>query len=381
MGMSKMGRILVTASAAALTAGAAFAGGIDRSGQSINPLFEKGNYAELSFGSVTPTVSGKDRIFGSKSGNVAGDFLQYGFAYKADINDQLSYAVIFDQPFGADIKYPVPGSTMLGGTLAKTTETALTGLLRYKFDDNWSTYGGLRLQQASGQVLLSGVAYGPTSGYNVELDSDYGLGYVVGVAFEKPEIALRVALTYQSKVKHDLDTTETFAGVLAGLSGTSVTTVETPQSINLDVQTGVAANTLVFGQIRWVDWSAFDIDPISFTKAVNGGTFVKGGGLVDLDDTTTYTVGVGHKFNDNWSGAASINYEKAGDPLVSPLAPTNGQLGLTLAGIYTSGNTKVTAGINYTKLGDAQPETSNVARADFTDNSALGMGIKVGFNF
>ena len=107
MGMSKMGRVLVTASALALAAGAANAGGIDRSGQSIAPLFEKGGYAELSFGMVSPSVSGKDlAIFGGRnSQNVGKDYLSLGFAYKQDINDQLSYAIIYEKPFGADLSY------------------------------------------------------------------------------------------------------------------------------------------------------------------------------------------------------------------------------------------------------------------------------------
>ena len=35
--------------------------------------------------------------------------------------------------------------------------------------------------------------------------------------------------------------------------------------------------------------------------------------LVDIYDTTTFTIGVGRKFTDNWSGAASFTYEKSGN--------------------------------------------------------------------
>jgi long-chain fatty acid transport protein len=386
MGMSKMGRVLVTASALALAAGAANAGGIDRSGQSIAPLFEKGGYAELSFGMVSPSVSGKDlAIFGGRnSQNVGKDYLSLGFAYKQDINDQLSYAIIYEKPFGADLSYASVangGSVAFGGTKAHAGYDELSAILRYKFNDNMSAYGGLRISRASGDVTLKGAAYGGLSGYNANFSNDTGYGYVVGVAYEKPEIALRVALTYHSAIKHEHDTKETISGFPIG--PVSTTEVSTPQSVNLDVQSGIAPGWLAFGQIRWVDWSEYDIDPLVLTKATNGGVFVKGGGLVDLSDSTTYTLGIGHKFNDQWSGAASVSYEEKGDPLVSPLAPTNGRLGLTLAAVYTTGNTKITTGINYTKLGDAQPETGtpDVARANFTGNSALGVGVRVGFSF
>lgn len=371
-----MKNVLRTASILAIAAGSAQAGGIDRSGQGIGALFEKGNYVEFSFGMVNPTVEGTD-VASFATQDVAGNYLSYGFAYKADINDQLSYAVILDQPFGANIAWPTAaagGSVMLGGTIAKTTETALTALLRYKFTDRFSVHGGIRGQYASGNITLSGLAYGPFNGYNVTLDGDMGLGFTGGVAYEIPDIALRVALTYNSKIKHELDTIERAGAVQ--IAPASVTEVNTPQSLNLDFQTGIAQGTLLFGQIRWVDWSEFDIDPAFFTPAA-------GGGLVDLDDTVTYTIGVGRKFNDTWSGALSVTYEGKDDPLVSPLAPTNGKLGMTLAAVYTRDNMKITTGINYTKLGDAQPETGtpDVARANMTGNNAVGVGVRIGYSF
>jgi long-chain fatty acid transport protein len=369
-----MKNILLTASVMALGAGAAVAGGIDRSGQGIGALFEKGSYAELSFGYVSPRVSGNDvaAFGGQASGDVAGNYLSFGGAYKTDLNDNISVAVIVDQPFGADILYGA-SSVALGGTLAKTTVTAVTGIAQYNFGNGFSAHGGLRVQTASGRVELRGLAYGALNGYNVALSRDEGVGYLVGVAYERPDIALRVALTYNSEVKFNFDTVER---VGAAVTGTAPTEVSTPQSVNLDFQSGVAKDTLVFGSVRWADWSNFKIDPPWFTP-------VAGGGLVSLDDSTTYTLGVGRKFNESWSGALSVSYEKEGNPLVSPLAPTNGRLGATVAAIYTTGNMKITTGINYTKLGDAQPETGtpDTARANFTGNSAVGVGVKVGWTF
>ncbi len=367
-----MNKMLGSAGVIALCAGGAMAGGIDRSGQGLGALFEKGRYMELSFGLVQPSVSGNDvaAFGGGASGDVAANFTQLGFSYKYDINDKLSFALNIDQPFGADVLY-APTSVALGNTTAVADATAITGLARYKFSDAISVHGGLRAQKADAFIRLQGAAYGGLSGYNVTLNTDTALGYVVGVAFEKPEIALRVALTYNSAVEHEFDTTESISAT------PSITTTKTPQSVNLDFQSGVAANTLIFGQIRWVDWSQMQLTPTTF------GLLTGGSSLIDLDDTITYTLGVGRKFSDTWSGAFSLTYEDSTGPLVSPLAPTDGRFGATLAGVYTRDNMKISAGINYTKLGDAQPETGtpDVARANFTDNSALGIGIKVGFSF
>lgn len=368
-------RIIGTsASALAVSAGMAFAGGIDRSGQGLNNLFEAGRNVELSFGFVNPSVSGNDvaAFGGGSTGNVGNDYTQFSLSYKQDLNEKLSMAIILDQPFGADVLYG-SGSVALGGTRAEAETLAATGILRYKVNGGFSVHGGLRVQRAEGEIDLRGLAYGGFNGYSVALSSNTALGYLVGVAYEKPEIALRVALTYNSKITHDFDTVESVGGTTVG---TSVTEVNTPQSVNLDFQSGIAKDTLLFGSIRWAEWSDFKIDPAFFTPRA-------GGGLIDLEDTTTWTIGVGRRFNENWSGSISFSYEDEGDPLVSPLAPTNGRRGVTVAAVYTKDNMKIITGINYTKLGDAQAETGtpDTARADFNDSSSVGVGMRVAFSF
>lgn len=368
-----MTKFYLTTALVALSANASAAGGIDRSGQGISPIFETGRYFELSFGAVNPKVDGTD-VLGGSTGNVAADYTQISLAYKFDINDKLSFAMILDQPFGADVLYE-PTSLMLGGTKAEASSTSLSAILRYKFDGGFSVHGGVKADRGDGFIRLSGLAYGPVNGYNVTLDSDVAPGFLVGVAYEKPEIALRIALTYHSEIKHDFDTTERIGGVQVAPS--SVTEVKLPSSVNLDVQSGIAKDTLLFGQIRYVDWSAFRVDPAWFTG-------VTGDGLIDLEDTTTFTLGIGRRFNENWSGSLSFSYEDGGtDDLVSPLAPTNGKKGVTLGAVYTQDNMKVTMGVNYTKAGDARPETGtpDTARAEMTDNDAVGVGVKIGWNF
>ncbi|AUH63490.1 aromatic hydrocarbon degradation protein [Paracoccus zhejiangensis] len=385
---------LVMTSAAALLLGttAVLAGGIERAPHSLSALFEPGtNFVELSYGHVSPEVTGQDEaLFGGSSfGDIADSYNFFGIAYKRQINDNLSAALIVEQPFGADLLYPTPtapgeGSVALGGTAVDVSSTTYTAVVRYRMENNFGFHAGLRGSRADGNVKLQGMAYGPVNGYEVDLDTDTAWGWTAGVSWEKPEIAARVSLTYNSDIEHEFDTTE--SGPLVDpdgpgpipavplLSGTSTTKVKTPKSWNLEFQTGVAADTLVFGSIRWVDWSSFLVDPENFVR-------VTGAGLVELEDTTTYTLGVGRKFNENWSGSASFSFEKSGDDLVSPLAPTNGKKGITLAAIYTRDNMKITTGINYTKLGDASPETSDVARAHIRDADLVGVGVKVGFTF
>ncbi len=368
-----MKRILMTTAAFGLVAGMAQAGGVDRSGQGIGIIFEKGNYAELSFGMINPSVSGVD-LATRQTGSVAGDHTLPAIALKYDFSPQLSATLIYGQDYGADIAYPsaaAGGSLLLGGTSAKLDSDVITGILRYKFNDSFSVHGGIRASRASGEVTLAGAAYTGSglNGYNVSFDDAWGTGYLVGAAYEKPEIALRVALTYFSKVTHDLDTTQRMGTTV--IAPPDVTSVDTPQAVNLDFQTGVAANTLVFGSVRWVDWSEFLIQP----------SVLGGASLTDLEDSTTYTLGVGRKFNDNWSGSLFATYEPKGDPNVSPLAPTNGYRGIGVGVVYTQDNMKITMGARYLDLGDADAAPGGVPVAAMTDNHAVAVGVKVGFSF
>tara|TARA_R110001632_G_scaffold74253_1_gene170049 strand:- start:241 stop:501 length:261 start_codon:yes stop_codon:yes gene_type:complete len=72
------------------------AGAIDRTGQPITALFESGRYAEFSLGSVSPDISGVgvQATPGAQSGNMTDSFLSFGAAYKADLTNQISYAII-----------------------------------------------------------------------------------------------------------------------------------------------------------------------------------------------------------------------------------------------------------------------------------------------
>jgi len=274
--------------------------------------------------------------------------------------------------------YPaVPSSPSYGGTQATVDSFAITALARYKFNDSFSMHGGLRYQEVDATVALQGAGYGPLSGYRADFDSDGAVGYVIGAAFEKPDIAMRVALTYNSKITHDLSTLETSNGAPINPAGRTDTEVETPESLNLEFQTGVAADTLVFGSIRYARYSDTIVSPDVFN------VLTRGASLTSIEDSTDYEIGVGRRFNDQWSGSIAIGYQRAdGDDQVSPLAPTDGARYVSLGAKYqATSQFDVSMGVRYTKLGDARATTQNTPQANFEDNSAVSVGVKFGYNF
>lgn len=349
-----MKKLLICTTALVAAATTACAGGIDRSGQDISVIFEQGSVAQLSFSSVEPTVKGvfNHPLAGAiPSGKVSPAYSSFGLAMKVDLSEKLSMGVIVDQPWGADVAYVTPPYP-LTGTSASVESTATTVLARYKINDSFSLHGGLR------HVTVSGF-YDPVGPYASTYANDSDTGYVVGAAFEKPEIAMRVALTYSSETSFALD------GTVGDVTATM------PQSVNLDFQTGIAADTLLFGQVRWADWASATIDD---TLA---------GNLVSPShDTITYSVGLGRKFTEKLSGAVTLGYEAAGGDTVSNLSPTDGFFSVGLGGTYTQGKMKISGGVRYVEVGDATTSAiGDFPGGEFAGNTALGVGVKVSFSF
>jgi long-subunit fatty acid transport protein len=381
-----MKRCALALTALTASTGGAHAGGIDRSGTPIDIIFETGNYATLSYGYADPSLTGID-VDGANVRNIANSFGIVGAGLKLDIAENVSLAFILDEPYGVDVGYG-PESDVLGGTLADAESYGITTLVRYQATDRISVYGGPRFVRAKGQINLGGDAYDVApegigfNGYESNYASDTGTGYVIGAAYEIPDIAFRAALTYHSGIDLAFDTTETFPDSAAPIpdvtvptgvplsTGTTNTTL--PQSIKLAVQSGIATDTLAFGSIRWVDHEEFTIIPPALQSDLAG-----------LDSTVTYELGIGRRFTERFSGRASVIYEEGGsDDLVSPLAPTNGFTALSIGGQYqVTEALDISVGIRYTWLDDARAAPRDVVAADFRNNDVVSFGLKLGVRF
>ena len=129
--------------------------------------------------------------------------------------------------------------------------------------------------------------------------------------------------------------------------------------------------------MRWTDWSSFEIAPAVYGGLTGGGKL-----LSYQDDVYTYSLGVGRRLSETWSVAASVGYEKSNGGFASNLGPTDGNKSLALAATYTRDNMKVTTGIRYVNIGDADTTLNGTnAASNFRDNDAVAIGVKVGFSF
>ncbi len=74
----------------------------------------------------------------------------------------------------------------------------------------------------------------------------------------------------------------------------------------------------------------------------------------------------------------SLGYEPSDGELSGNLGPTDGYKSIGLAATYSLDNMKITGGVRYVDIGDT---TTNILGGNFTGNSGVGLGVKVGYTF
>lgn len=435
------------------TATAAQAAGLDRSGQDVTAFLQDGTYAETVYTYIDANVTGKDTA-GKDTGDIAEayDFFRYGV--KADINDTFSVGVLYDEPFGAAIKYdgnsnfvadknatatvfaqainqatkaqlndsftyrraikPVLDSVkspQRALAVASTLETNsaqakpiadrlraaaahaeatdgqktnveirtnnLTMLVGAKLgaNKNFQIYGGPVAQRVKGEVHLRGPAYQVMTGYDAKIATDTQLGWAAGLAFYKPEIALKAALTYRSEIEHDSEIAETIP--VTGYVGKKDFKVTLPDSWNLDFQTGVNPTTLLTAKVRYVPWSDFDIRPTQYTETTKL-RYPQGLPIISYDkDQWSAEVGLGKRVSDRLAVSGAVGWDSgAGNP-ASSLGPIKGYYSLGLGARYNvTPEWSLSLGGKYFKFGDAQaqlPTKDKVGNFDSNDGYALGV--------
>lgn len=494
---------------ATLPATGAFAAALDRSGQSMSAFLQPGNYFEAGLSVLDPTVEGKEAggtPTQRKIGDMGDDYMFPSAALKLQLTDNISFGLLYDQPFGADAKYTgenvfvsspndgvlsqkslsdlstksitqlvqaagpafaptlqavtaaapagTPQNLLVLGALQQVAQTnpvvagglqklqqtnaALTAAKAYlgsstgsnstqvevdtqnismvfgfQPNKNLNFYAGPVIQTIKGNVSLRGQAYSVYNGYDADIKETTGTGWLAGAAYQIPEIALKASLTYRSEIDHDVlakedlsllafpGLTNVLAGLgvdptkLAALEADKRTKITTPQSVNLDFQTGIMANTVAFANVRWVNWKDFSIQPYKFgelSKILGNAGLVAGKpngfNLVEYsDDQWSVNTGIGRKLNEQWAGNVSVGWDSgAGNP-VTTLGPTEGYWNVGFGVQYSpTPATFISGGVKYFWLGDAKAQTgaqsgTNEYVATFEDNNAIAYGLKMGYRF
>ncbi|MCV3243483.1 OmpP1/FadL family transporter [Mesorhizobium sp. ZC-5] len=331
--------------------GAANAGGLERGGYNIDLLFDASPFAAEASGTyvmpdrklnnvvdINPANGiGSNGIGGGARNGVSDteDYWVPRIGLKAGIGQSVDCMVDYSQPWGAHTN---PGANWMGAN--DNIETKINS-------DNYAATCSYKMDAGKGQFrVLGGVFYQEVDGFKERLVApvptltgttafgngigrldlgDEGVGWRIGAAYEIPEIAFRASLVYNSAVKLDglsgtVDLTQIPGFIIPGNPVLGKVTpvfgqATMPETVELKVQSGIAPDWLAFGSIKWVNWSrlqSVDLCPVG-TEAIpcvqSSPTFVTSLDLLYRDGWTV-SGGVGHKFNDQWSGAASITWDR-----------------------------------------------------------------------
>ncbi|MET2826406.1 OmpP1/FadL family transporter [Mesorhizobium shangrilense] len=341
--------------------GSVHAGGFSRGTADTDILFEDGNFnMRTSVTYVAPTrkysVNGLNpNLIGQ---NYSDSYAVPSAAVKFKLTDNLSCAGTYTESYGASATWSAPSGTL------------------QKLKENFTIYEGavtcgVKFDLSKGRIWLLGGVYHEDVDYNLVavgglLDvnlKESDIGWRAGIAYEIPEIALRTQLMYRSGVSIDASGTANavsppFPKPTAPATGDT----QFPQSLEFKAQTGVAPGWLVYGSVKWTDWSV--------TKQLNlhiPQEGVENGNDYFWRDGWTLTGGVGHKFNDqisgtvfaSWDRGVSTGWDLTGDSYtlgtgVSMKDKMGGELRLGVAAIYLASvsETQYAPILNRTVQGD-----------------------------
>ncbi len=341
--LKTMAQTTVLGCAVSMLPAAAFAGGWSTEGiADYDMLFADGKfvfetqatYADRNVdikNAVTNQTGAPEDTTNSSVDDIAPNIAVFSGAVKVGLLDNLDLYARLNQPY---IIREQPGFEWNGRySIGETNADALgfDAMLSYKHEVSKGNFvrvfGGLRSVTVDYEQLSKTLApvLDPDTGVpigTVDLDTDINVdskreyGFRIGAAFEKPEIALRAMIAYESAIDVKLDGALNIQA-MGGYDAIAKATL--PQSIEAKVQTGIAPKWLATLGVKWTDWSVLnelavdvtgpDADAISNDQRLAGVPYKV---VRDLGYSDGWIVeaGVGHQLTEKLSLGTSVTWDK-----------------------------------------------------------------------
>ncbi|MGF0537911.1 OmpP1/FadL family transporter [Agrobacterium sp. ES01] len=299
------------------------AGGFSRGEADTDILYEDGTFVVRGGATYVAPQRGYDSIgiANGTDGDFTENFTIPSVAAKFRFSDNFSCALSYTQPFGADSEYGNQAQAADRAADLVSVDWAFpTGnaVKSAGFDsDEYAGTCAVNFAVGRGEAYVIGGIFSQSFDYTeskdfgtLNLKDDSALGYRIGAAYEIKEYALRAQLLYRSEVEQKTEgvftPSPTLLAYVPTLPATTTAsgTGKLPQSMEFSLQSGIAPDWLAFGSVKWTDWSVLQTLDYNIV------------GLGDLKknfywrDGWTITGGLGHKFNETVSGAASLTWDR-----------------------------------------------------------------------
>lgn len=311
-------------------------------------------------------------------------------------NLKFGYGVV--APFGQRVANPSNFVGRYQSLVSSITDVQATIAAAYAITPELSIGGGpvinyihTRLTQAINIGPVSAVVGDPVADLRGE---NYSAGFVISGLYQFSP-ALRVGLSYRSRIQHDIDggqrifvpaalrvVSPATAAQLLALSSSAKSQITLPDRVNLGVYYDIAPNLAVFADLEWTHWSTFN----NLTVVANNGLSAS---VTDerFRSTVFGSIGANYRFNDRLMFQFGAGFDQ------SPVHDTNRTTRVpdysrVLAGVgvtYT-----VLPGVNFTAaylhlfsgdvgINNAASATSGRIVGNYTDSAesaSLGIAVK-----
>jgi len=380
-----------------LSASIALAGGFELQTLDTSIMYSEGNQASISTAKIDASIKGVNPAIGAASSrDVVKDQTVTNIATKFNVGENLSFGLSTYRSGSIQLD----GGNGLNGNIAPTADVNLdsTAMMAiYNLNGNFSFLGGVTQNDiGDGNVTTLGGSYA--------VSSTSKMGYLIGVAYSMPEIALRAELTYQPQTKFatttafapsaavvcaqmapldcsDLANAGTYAltnDAITAAGAASVTNLSLPDTIAFNFQTGIAKDTLMTASYRKSSWGKAQINiaaPVAITT--------------NFDDAVSYSLGIGRKFTDSLSGSITYSKEEStGSTSTSLFSVSDGSEAISIGLQYKQDNMAISGGISQRKVGDMTVDPGFVApnplagsTMNYSGNTVTAMGLKLSFSF
>ena len=278
---------------------------IDRSikftdkGSSVNP-------AALPSPALYPLPTGD-------GGEAGGQALVPAFYWAHALTNQLWLGIGVSPTFGNTTEYDDDFIGRNAGYYAEMQQFNINPSLAYKLNEQLSLGFGINIAHNSihfkqGFPLVYSLAGAPANNYADIKGDAWGYGYNFGVMYSVTP-ATRLALTYRSQIKFDLEgkyDADTPVAYASFADHDIKATLKTPDSASLALSQKLGDQIELLADITWTGWSVIDT-----IKVYDDDSGVNVANLsYNFKDTWRYGIGVNYQFNDQWKLRAGVAYDK-----------------------------------------------------------------------
>ena len=235
--------------AAAMLGSPVFSGGWEASRLDSSMMYQDGSYAEVGTTSADYDIQGTTQA--GKKHKMAKDQTRTSLSFKTQYGDfdmgltsYRSGAIQMDGGNAHSAGCPRNLAMCSVVPSADVEVNSLALLARYRINENMSVLGGLNRYDVSNGTVTTLLGHYVVSGDE--------MAPIVGAAYENKEIALRAELVMQIKTDVALTAASSTAPAVATSAVTGATMV-LPQTLTLNLQSGIAEDTLLFGSTHKAD--------------------------------------------------------------------------------------------------------------------------------